>query len=308
MFFAEETVMTVPRKVLPLAALLAMPGLAQAAPVPKPVADMMRDAVESGDLSAANTIVRMAKKSNPQSSAEIDALFSRLKVRADISRRIKLRRQRFVQGWKSRIEFGATNTTVTASSTGVTGTISLVKDGLKWKNASTASVDYLRYNGVEQRNRYFVGHQSNFKFNDRLYALGLASWEGNRAQGFRSRAIASAGFGYSLITAPKMSLSVEASPALRDTDYGGGGRGSRFAIRVASNYQWVMTPKITLTEDGAFFREGRDQTLTSESALTMKLIDALSARLSYRLQREAKSRPLAKNTDATSRISLVYAF
>jgi len=40
----------------------------------------------------------------------------------------------------------------------------------------------------------------------------------------------------------------------------------------------------------------------------MKLIDSLSARLSYRLQREAKTRPLAKNTDTTSRISLVYAF
>jgi len=59
-----------------------------------------------------------------------------------------------------------------------------------------------------------------------------------------------------------MSLSVEASPALRETDYGGGGRGSQFAIRMASNYQWVVTPKITLTEEGAFFREGRDNTLT----------------------------------------------
>lgn len=296
------------RKIFPLAVLLVAPGFAQAAPVPRAVADMMRDAVESGDLSAASTVVRLAKKSNPKSSAEIDALFSRLKARADVSRRIKLRRQRFAQGWKSRIEFGASNTTGTVSSTGVTGTVSLVKDGLKWKNVSTASVDYLRHNGAEQRNRYFVGHQSNFKFNDRLYALGLASWEGNRAQGFRSRAIASAGFGYSLINVPKMSLSVEASPALRQTDYVGAGRGSHFAIRVASNYQWALTPKVTLTEDGAFFREGQDQTLTSESALTMKLVDALSARISYRLQREAKSRPLAKNTDTTSRISLVYAF
>jgi putative salt-induced outer membrane protein len=296
------------RKILPLAALVAVPAFAQAAPIPKPVADMIRGAVENEEPSAANAVVRLAKKSNPRSAAEIDALFSRLKARADVRRRMKLRRQRFAQGWKSRIEFGATNTTGTISSTGVTGSVSLVKDGLRWKNSFTSSVDYLRNNGVEQRNRYFVGHQANYKFNDRLYALGLASWEGNRAQGFRSRAIASAGFGYSLINAPKMSLSVEASPALRETDYGGGGRGSQFAIRVASNYQWIVTPKITLTEDGAFFREGRDQTLTSESALTMKLIDALSARVSYRLQREAKSRPLARSTDTTSRISLVYAF
>ena len=286
-----------------------MPAVAQAAPIPKPVADMIRDAVANEEPSAVNTLVRSAKKANPASAAEIDALVSRLRARADVTRRMKLRRQRFVQGWKNRIEFGATNTTGKVASTGITGGVSLVRDGLRWKNAFTSSVDYMRYNGVETRNRYFVGHQANYKFNDRLYALGLASWEGNRAQGFRSRAVASAGFGYSVINAPKMSLSVEASPALRETDYGsGGGRGSQFAVRVASNYQWIVTPRSTLTEEGAFFREGRDQTLTSESALTMKLIDSLSARVSYRLQREAKSVPLARSTDTTSRISLVYAF
>lgn len=297
------------RKILPVVVLVAMPAIAQAAPIPKPVADMIRDAVANEEPSAVNALVRSAKKANPASASEIDALVSRLRARADVTRRMKLRRQRFVQGWKNRIEFGATNTTGKVASTGITGGVSLVRDGLRWKNAFTSSVDYMRYNGVETRNRYFVGHQANYKFNDRLYALGLASWEGNRAQGFRSRAVASAGFGYSVINAPKMSLSVEASPALRETDYGsGGGRGSQFAVRVASNYQWIVTPRITLTEEGAFFREGRDQTLTSESALTMKLIDSLSARVSYRLQREAKSVPLARSTDTTSRISLVYAF
>jgi len=300
--------MTALRKILPVVVLVALPAMAQAAPIPKPVADMIRDAVENEEPPAVNALVRSAKKANPASAAEIDALVSRLRARADVTRRMKLRRQRFVQGWKNRIEFGATNTTGTVGSTGVTGGVSLVREGLRWKNSFTSSVDYMRYNGVETRNRYFVGHQANYKFNDRLYALGLASWEGNRAQGFRSRAVASAGFGYSVINAPKMSLSVEASPALRDTDYGGAGRGSKFAVRMASNYRWTVTPKITLTEEGAFFREGRDQTLTSESALTMKLIDSLSARVSYRLQREAKSVPLAKNTDTTSRISLVYAF
>ena len=132
------------RKVFPLVVLLAIPGMAQAAPLPGPVADMIRDAVENEEPSAVNAVVRLAKQSNPQSIGEIDALVARLKARADVRRRAMLRRQRFVQGWKSRIEFGATNTTGTSHSTGVTGTISLVKDGLKWKNVSTASVDSLR--------------------------------------------------------------------------------------------------------------------------------------------------------------------
>lgn len=288
--------------------LAMLPGVAGAAEVPQPVSDMLHAAMKKGDLPAATAIVRLAKQTNPQSAAQIETLFARLKARADYSRRAKLRRQRFSQGWKGKGEFGAANATGTSNSTGVSGTVSLTKDGLNWKNAFTASVDYLRFNGVEQKNRYFVGHQANYKFNDRFYALGLTNWEGNRVQGFRSRLVTSVGAGYSFIKTPKMFLSVEASPALRTTEYLTSGTGSHFAIRVATNYHWSMTPKLTLSEDQTFFREGRDQTLTSESALTIKLIDTLSARVSYRLQHESKSQPLAKSRDTTSRVSLVYSF
>ncbi|MFO1249386.1 MAG: DUF481 domain-containing protein [Alphaproteobacteria bacterium] len=105
-----------------------------------------------------------------------------------------------------------------------------------------------------------------------------------------------------------MGLSVEASPAMRHTSYTTAQGGSSFAMRVASNYHWAVTPKLTVSADETFFQEGRDQTLTSESALTMKLINALSARFSYRLQKESKPLPLAASTDTTSRISLVYSF
>lgn len=296
------------RKIFLVLLLTILPGAAQAAVLPEAVADMIRVAVESGDPAAANAVVRLAKKSNPQSVAEIDALFTKLKASADYRRRATLRRQRFSQGWKGKGEFGATNSNGNVNSAGASGSVSLVKDGLRWKHSFTASVDYLQHNGVEERDRYFAGHQVNFKFHDRLYALGLTSWEGNRAQGFRSRLIASVGAGYSLIDTPKMSLAVEASPALRKTDYLATNNNSSFGLRVASNYHWNVTPKLTMSADEQFFREGRNQTLTSETALTMKLIDALAARISYRLQRESKSLPSVTSSQTTSRVTLVYTF
>lgn len=296
------------RKALPIFLLPILSGVAQASVPPEPVADLIRAAVESGDSTAANAVVGLAKKSNPQSAAEIDALFTKLKARADYRRRATLRRQRFSQGWKGKGEFGASNSTGSANSAGVSGALSLVKDGLRWKHSFNASADYLRHNGIEERDRVFVGHQVNFKFNDRLYALGLTSWEGNRAQGFGSRLIASVGAGYSLINSPKMYLSVEASPALRKTNYLATDNDGRFGMRVASNYHWNVTPKLTMSADEAFFREGRNQTLTSESALTMKLIGALAARISYRLQRESKSLASMTSSETTSRVSLVYTF
>ena len=288
---------------------LAAPVL-KADPVPKPVADMLRIAVDSGDPALAARMVQMAKTSNPTATIAIDALYKKLLDSAQKRRRAMLAKQRYYQGWKGKGEFGALDTTGQVNSTGITANLTLVRDGLRWKQAFAASVDYLHHDGVEERDRYFASHQVNYKFSDRLYGLGLASWEGNRAQGFNSRFSASLGAGVTLVRTPQMGLSVEASPALRSTDYLGAGSDTSFAARVAGNYHWNVTPRLTLSEDATYYRESDDHTLTSEAAMTVKLIGALSTRFSYRVQKEEKSLPLPtlNSDDSTSRVSLVYTF
>jgi len=298
-------------RLLPVALLVTLALPAVAAPVPKPVADMLRIAVDSGDQVLVQSMIRTAKTSNPDSSAEIDILYKRLTFTVEQRRQARLRRQRYYQGWVGKGEFGAFDTSGQVNSTGITAGLSLVRDGLRWKQSFSAAVDYLHHNGVEERDRYFAGHQANYKINDRIYALGLASWEGNRAQGFNSRFIASVGAGVSVINRKTMSLSVEASPAVRETSYLNAGTDSALAARVAGNYHWDMTSRLTLTEAATYYKESRDETLTSEAALTMKLIGALSTRFSYRLQKENQSLPLPtaiNTTDTTSRLSLVYTF
>jgi putative salt-induced outer membrane protein len=298
-----------------LCALLAVtPVLAQPAAkadaIPKSVADMLRIAVDSGDPALAANMARLAKTSNPAAGAEIDALYTRLLAGAERRRQARLRKLRLYQGWKGKGEFGAVDTTGQTNSTGVTARLSLVRDGLRWRQESTASVDYLHHNGVEERDRYFAGHQANYKVSDRLYALGLASWEGNRAQGFSSRVTASLGAGVTLVKSAHIGLSVEASPALRTTNYLDAINDTSLAARVAGNAHWDVTSRLTVSEDATYYRETNDHSLTSESALTLKLIGALSTRFSYRLQRESKSLPLPvlHSNDSTSRLSLVYTF
>ena len=298
--------------------LLAMPALAAPAPkpaaksdpVPRPVAEMLRIAVDSGDPVLAARTEQMAKSANPTAAVAIDALYKTLLDTAEKRRREALIKQRYYQGWKGKAEFGGIDTTGTDNSTGVTANLSLVRDGLRWKQAFTAAVDYLHDNGVEERDRYFAGQQTNYKFNDRLYALGLVSWEGNRAQGFDSRFSASLGAGLTVIHSPHMGLSVEASPAVRSTEYLGAMGDTSFAARVAGNYHWDVTPRVTVSEDATYYRESDDHTLTSEAAMTVKLIGALATKFSYRVQREEKNLPLpaANSDDTTSRVSLVYTF
>lgn len=289
--------------------------VAQAAPlkpdaVPKPVADMIRIAVDSGDPVLAAKMVQLAKTSNPTAVVAIDALYAKLTAGAERRRRAALRRQRLDQGWKGKGEFGAFDTRGDVNSTGVTAALSFVRDGLRWKQEFTGAVDYLHHDGIEERDRYFVGHQANYKFSDRLYALALGSWEGNHAQGFDSRVVVSVGAGVTLIKATHMGMTVEVSPAMRATNYVGAQSDASFAARVAGNYHWDVTPRINFNEDATYYRESDDQTLTSETAMTVRLIGALSARFSYRLQKESKALPLPalRSNDSTSRMSLVYTF
>ncbi len=46
-----------------------------------------------------------------------------------------------------------------------------------------------------------ASYQANYHFNDRLYLLGLTSWEGDRFSGFDSRSTEALGFGYTPRTA-----------------------------------------------------------------------------------------------------------
>jgi putative salt-induced outer membrane protein len=302
------------KSALLMTALLSATALADPAPrpdaVPKPVADMIRIAVDSGDPALAAKMVQLAKTSNPAAVVAIDALYKKLLDTAEKRRLAALMKQRYYQGWKGKGEFGAFDTNGDVSSTGVTAKLSLLRDGLRWKQEFTASVDYLRTSGVEQTDRYFAGHQANYKFSDRVYALGLVNWEGNRVQGFNSRETASVGAGVAVIKQPHMGLSVEVSPALRSTNYVGAESDTSLAARVAGNYHWDVTPRVSFSEDATYYRESDDHTLTSESAMTVKLIGALSTRFSYRLQKESKTLPLpALHSDnGTSRMSLVYTF
>ena len=278
--------------------------------VPKPVADMIRIAVDSGDPALASRMVQMAKTSNPAAAVAIDALYKKLLDTAEKHHRATLIKQRLYQGWKGKGEFGAFDTNGDVSSTGVTAKLSLLRDGLRWKQEFTASVDYLRTDGVEQSDRYFAGHQTNYKFSDRIYALGLVNWEGNRVQGFNSRETASIGAGVTVIKQPHAGLSVEVSPAVRSTNYVGAESDTSLAARVAGNAHWDITPRVSVSEDATYYRESDDHTLTSESAMTVKLIGALSTKFSYRLQKESKTLPLpALHSDnGTSRMALVYTF
>jgi putative salt-induced outer membrane protein len=290
------------------ALLLAFPAAANAEPIPAKVADMIRTAADGGDPGELAATVKIAKKSNPGSADEIDALVARLQADGAARRRAELEQKSFFEGWTGEGQAGFSNATGNTHSTDVALGLSFSRTGLQWDHIFNATADYQRQNGVESQSRYFASYTGHYKFDDRLYGFGLLSWENARFSGFDSRLSEAVGLGYSVLQDPDMTLSVEAGPALRQTHYIVGGSDNRFAGRASVNYLWKILPDLAFTQVLTFYGESRDSTLTSDTGLTANLIGSLAARLSYHVGYESNPPLGLQTTDTLTRLTLVYSF
>lgn len=289
-------------------ALVALAFPAQAAPIPEPVAAMIKAAAASGDAATLKTTADLAKKTNPDSVAEIDAMVAGLQQSAEDQRLAKLRTQGFFEGWHGQGQAGASISTGNTSSKGFALGIDLHKEGVKWRHAILGTVDYSRQNGVTSQERYFASYEANYKLTERLYALGLVSWERDAFAGFSRRFSETVGIGYAALKRPNMTLNVEAGPALRQTRYITGLSANRLAARGALDYSWTIRPGMVFTEVASLYAESDDSTLTSTTALTLKMLDALSLRASLLVDHETHPPLGLEKTNTTSRLTLVYGF
>jgi putative salt-induced outer membrane protein len=292
--------------VFSLIAALAPPALAE--PIPPDVEAMLRAAAARSDGALAST-ADVAKKTLPRSAREIDALVRDARATAEAKRQYRLRHLGLLRGWKGQGNAGFSDSAGNSNSTGVTAGVNLVREGLAWTHKADVAIDFQRDSGKETRGRYFASYQSNYRVSDRLYTLGLVSWESDRFAGFDSRTTESIGFGYSLIQRPNVSLSLEGGPALRQVRITGDGSRNRFASRAAVNYSWSVLPNLKFTQNMSYYGEDKDNTITSTTALTMGLIGSLSLQASYLARYESEPPTTGANRyDGTTRTSLVYSF
>ena len=292
--------------IISVCALMATP--AWAADMPDAVAAMIRAAAETGDAATLKTTVDLARKTNPAATAEIDALVAEIEKTAEDARVAKLKHQGILEGWKGQGQAGASISTGNTQNKGLALGLNLNRDGLKWRHTILATVDYARDQGVTTKQRYYASYEANYKFNDRLYVLGLGSWERDRFAGFDRRFSETVGVGYSVIRTPEMTLNVEAGPALRQTRYITGLSENKFAARTAADYAWTIAPGMLFTENATYYGQSGDATITSTTALTFKLRGALSVQASFLATHETNPPLGLDKTDTTSRMTLVYGF
>ncbi|HEY9217384.1 MAG TPA: DUF481 domain-containing protein [Phenylobacterium sp.] len=288
------------------AAVVLLSEVAEAAPLPQPVADMI--AAVADDPEALEAVVRAARKANPDSLAEIDPHVAEIGRRAKADKLAKAEDQGFFQGWTGKVELGASLSTGNTEDQGFNAALSFEQETAKWDRELSMSVDHKREDDQTTKERYFGTYAVRYNFTPRLYAVGVLWGERDRFAGFNSRYSESLGLGYRILHRPAVKLRVEAGPALRQSDYLETGSENTVAARLADYFSWRLTPRLELTQSLVTYLEERNPTLLASAALTTKLQRRLSARASYEVRYEADPPLERENTDTTSRLTLLYNF
>ena len=289
---------------------LALASPAHAA-LPDPVKAMINAALASKNDADIQIVVKLAKTTNPDDIAEIDKMLASYNAEkkrlADLEEKERLEAG-FFENWSGQGELGGFHSTGNTDSTGVSASLKLKKEGRNWRHKLRALADYQRTNGATDREQFLFAYEPNYKFNDRLYAYGLAQYERDRFQGFSSRYTVSGGLGYAVIKDDDVGLNIKAGPAWRQTNLIGGGSNSSLAGLAALDSFWQISDNLRLTQDASAYVEADNSTFTSTTGLEAKLIGALSARLSYSWEHETDPPAGVKKTDKISRATLVYDF
>ena len=310
--------------ILATAATLAVstPALAE---VPAPVRAMIDAAIATGDAKKVDTVIALAKQTNPADADEIDALQAAFRAdqthAANLAKKrqeLQIRNASVFDRWKGKGQLGGSRSTGNSDTIGISAAIDLKRTGIDWTHHIAASVDYQRSGGVTTRERYNALYEPHYDIRDNFFAYGLAQFERDQFQGFDARYSTSLGIGYQLIKSNDMNLSVKAGPALRRTEYTAGGGETRLAALLGYDFDWKLADSLKFTQSSNVVADGASSgtvildssttTVAINTGLEAKITPKFSTQFSYQINYDSNPPVGAEKTDTISRVTLVYGF
>ncbi|MEM9738517.1 MAG: DUF481 domain-containing protein [Pseudomonadota bacterium] len=214
---------------------------------------------------------------------------------------------------------GAFNAGVTSGNTDTTDIglgLDLARETQVWKVALEAQADFGETDGEETKNRVYLAGQLDRQINNKLYGYGRVSYEIDEFSGFENRAFFGGGLGYQVLESDTTSWSLEGGPGLRIDEVRAstvdgittpGETVESFSVFAASNFSHAFNENVSFTNDTDILFAEETTQIINIAALTAKLTDAFSARISLDVRHDTDPPIGFDATDTATRIALVYA-
>lgn len=291
-----------------------IPAAAQAQ-LPEPIRDIIAAAIATGDPAKVETVIDLARQTNPEDLAEIDDLRQAfladrraLAAAQAAEKQARMRSAGILENWTGKGEIGASRSTGNSSELGVSAGLKLERRGIDWRHKLTARADYQRTNSVTSKEQFQFAYEPSYTISDGFFVYGLGQWERDRFQGYSSRFSVSGGLGYRIFDSDDMHLSVKAGPAWRRTTLIPAGRESTLAGLAAMDFDWRISDNLKFTQDASAYVQSGNSSLISATGLEARINDNLAARMSYTVEHDTDPPAGAVKTDTLSRFTLIYDF
>ncbi|MEL6662996.1 MAG: DUF481 domain-containing protein [Pseudomonadota bacterium] len=218
--------------------------------------------------------------------------------------------------WSGEGAFNAGVTTGNTETTDIGLGLDLERATQVWKAALDAQADFGETDGEETKNRIFLAGQLDRQINDRLYGFGRISYEIDEFSGFENRAFIGGGLGYAVIESDATTWSLEGGPGLkidevRETTVAGeivpAETVESFSVFAASNFEHAFNENVSFSNDTDLLYAEESTQMINVAALTAKLTDAFSARVSFDVRHDTDPPEGFESTDTATRVALVYA-
>ena len=305
-----------------LLTLLAAPAHAQLADGVKAMIDA---AIATGDEKRVETVLELARATNPDETAQIDLIEAEWKA-AEATRKAEaaaakeqaIRQAGLFDRWSGEGELGGLQSTGNTDSVGLATSIKLKREGIDWVHLLRARADFQRQNGVTSREQFLAAYEPRWKFGEDFFVYGLAQFERDRLQGFDARYAVSGGLGAKIVETDGLKLSVKAGPAWRVTEFSDGTSASRIAALFGADFDWEIMNGLTITQDANALAEGGGEvqvlvdgsntSINLVSGLDFAISDSLRSRLSYAVEYDSNPPTDAVSTDTLTRFTIIYGF
>lgn len=283
--------------------------------LPAAVKAMIQEAIRADDSAAVAAVVKIALATQPYDAEEIRAMHrtymdNKARALAAMTREEteRIRRSGVLELWKGQIELGAFRATGNTNNFGFTGALKLERKGIDWQHTVLLNADYQEDGDTVTREQYGASYQPRYTLDEDLFTYGRLQYEKDPIQGFQDRYSLSGGLGYRVLDRQGLTLSVEAGPAVRRTNYVIGPTETAWSTLASLDFDWAVNSAIKLTEDASTYVEADNSTFTSLTGIEAGMARGLKARLSYSIEHETSPPAGTIRTDTISRFSLVYGF
>ena len=227
-----------------------------------------------------------------------------------------------VEGWSGEgaLSAGATSGNTDTSDVGLTFDVDHITG--KWDYGFQGQFDYGEQDGLESRNRAFLGTNIDYTISDRVFSFARASYEVDQFTGFDSRSFVGGGLGYRFLGLDPVTWVVRGGPGVKvdeikrvvTTDDLGAPlilpaeTVTSVGFVGKSKFAWALNDKVELSNNTDILYAEESTQITNGLALTAQINGSLSARFGFDTRYDTNPPDGYETTDTATKIGVVYKF